>query len=169
MKLHYNLPPMPLECTAPEQEAPACHVEGQDATHWAVASPEVLEHETPGPACPLVSPSVPPLRSDFFKTSFFFFLSFFRERNGRRKRGREISTRERSINVWLPLKRPLLGTWPATWACTVTGNRTSDTGSQARTQSTEPHQPGPSGQILKSGIIGHGGSNSKEKNLGDSD
>ena len=38
---------------------------------------------------------------------------------------------------------PLLGTWPATQACALTGNRTSEPfGSQANTQSTEPHQPG---------------------------
>ena len=34
--------------------------------------------------------------------------------------------RERNINVWLPLMRPLLGTWPATQACALTGNRTGD-------------------------------------------
>ena len=32
----------------------------------------------------------------------------------------------RNINVWLPLARPLLGTWPATQACALTGNRTGD-------------------------------------------
>ena len=34
--------------------------------------------------------------------------------------------RERNTNVWLPLTRPTLGTWPATPACALTGNRTSD-------------------------------------------
>ena len=34
--------------------------------------------------------------------------------------------RERSINVWLPLTHPLLGTWPTTQACALTGNQTSD-------------------------------------------
>ena len=34
--------------------------------------------------------------------------------------------RERNINVWLPLVCPPLGTWPATQACALTGNRTSD-------------------------------------------
>ena len=34
--------------------------------------------------------------------------------------------RQRNINVWLPLTRPLLGTWPATQACAPTGNGTSD-------------------------------------------
>ena len=31
---------------------------------------------------------------------------------------------ERNINVWLPLTYPLLGTWLATQACALTGNRT---------------------------------------------
>ena len=36
--------------------------------------------------------------------------------------------RERNIHVWLPLvRRPLLGTWPATQACALTGDRTGDT------------------------------------------
>ena len=34
--------------------------------------------------------------------------------------------RERNINVWLPLECPLLGTWPTTQACALTGNITSD-------------------------------------------
>ena len=34
--------------------------------------------------------------------------------------------RERNINVWLPLTCPLLGTWPATQACGLTGNQTGD-------------------------------------------
>ena len=34
--------------------------------------------------------------------------------------------RDRNINVWLPLSCPLLGTWPATQACVLTGNRTGD-------------------------------------------
>ena len=39
------------------------------------------------------------------------FFSFFREGKG-----------ERNISVWLPLTRPLLGTWPTTEACALTGN-----------------------------------------------
>ena len=39
------------------------------------------------------------------------------------ERGKE---EERNIHVWLPLKRPLLGTWPATQACALTGNQTCD-------------------------------------------
>ena len=41
------------------------------------------------------------------------------------ERGRE-GERERNINVWLPLAYPVLGTWPTTQACALTGNRTSD-------------------------------------------
>ena len=48
----------------------------------------------------------------FFKDLFIF-----------RERGRE---RERNINVWLSLARPLLGTWPTTQAHALTGNQTSD-------------------------------------------
>ena len=33
---------------------------------------------------------------------------------------------ERNINVWLSLVLPLLGAWPATQACTLTGNWTSN-------------------------------------------
>ena len=38
---------------------------------------------------------------------------------GGRKRGRNIS-------VWLPLMHPVLGTWPTTQACALTGNQTRD-------------------------------------------
>ena len=53
---------------------------------------------------------------------FFFkilFVCILRQR--RREKGRE-----RNINVWLPLVRPVLGTWPATQANTQTGNRNGD-------------------------------------------
>ena len=53
---------------------------------------------------------------------FFFqilFLFVFRERGGEKER-------QRNINVWLPLSRPLLGTWPTTQGCALTGNQTSD-------------------------------------------
>ena len=33
---------------------------------------------------------------------------------------------ERNVSVWLPLTCPLLGTWPATQACALTGSRTID-------------------------------------------
>ena len=49
-----------------------------------------------------------------------FLRIYFSERGG----GRE-NERERNINVWLPLMHPLLGTWPATRACALTGNLTS--------------------------------------------
>ena len=50
---------------------------------------------------------------------FRFYLFIFRESG----REREM---ERNINVWLPVAHPLLGTWPATQACALTGNWTSD-------------------------------------------
>ena len=50
-----------------------------------------------------------------FYSNFLKILFIFRQRKGRRKRGREI------INVWLPLARPPLGTWPTTQACALTG------------------------------------------------
>ena len=48
-----------------------------------------------------------------------FYLFTFRER---RRKGE----RQGNINVWLPFIHPLLGTWPATQAYALTGNRTSD-------------------------------------------
>ena len=51
---------------------------------------------------------------------FKIFYLFLERGEGREKK------RERNINVWLPLTRPLLGTWPATQACALTGNRTRD-------------------------------------------
>ena len=52
---------------------------------------------------------------------FFFFLRaylfIFRERG----EGRE-KERERNISVWLPVMHPLLGAWPATQTCALTGN-----------------------------------------------
>ena len=49
----------------------------------------------------------------FLKDFIYLFLE--KEREGER---------ERNINVWLPLMFPLLGAWPATQACALTGNRT---------------------------------------------
>ena len=73
---------------------------------------------------------------------FFFFKDFiylFLERG----EGKE-KERERNINVWLPLMRPYLGTWPATQACALTRNQTNDPlVHPPNPQSTEPHQPGP--------------------------
>ena len=53
----------------------------------------------------------------FFFKNFYVFIF--------RGEGRE-KERERNINVWLPLMCPLLGTWPATQACALTGNWASD-------------------------------------------
>ena len=46
-------------------------------------------------------------------------------------RGREEERQRETViceknKDWLPLPGPQLGTWPATQACTLTGNRTSD-------------------------------------------
>ena len=56
---------------------------------------------------------------------FFFFLLFLKDFIFlflERGEGRE-KERKRNINVWLPLARPLLGTWPTTQAGALTGNR----------------------------------------------
>ena len=52
----------------------------------------------------------------FLKDSIYFIF-----RGKRREKDRE-----RNINVWLPLTLPLLGSWPATQAFALTGNRTGD-------------------------------------------
>ena len=58
----------------------------------------------------------------FFIISILIFkIYLFLERSKRREK-----ERKRNINVWLPLARPLLGTWPATQACVLTGNWTSN-------------------------------------------
>ena len=49
------------------------------------------------------------------------FIYLFLERGEGKEKGRE-----RNINVWLPLSRLLLGTWPPTQVCALTGNCTSD-------------------------------------------
>ena len=59
----------------------------------------------------------------FLKNILFIYLLiylFIRDGEGREKE------RERNINVWLPLMCPLLGTWPTTQACALTGNPTGD-------------------------------------------
>ena len=62
---------------------------------------------------------------DIFSLFLFIFIKdfiyIFLEKGEQREK-----ERERNVNVWLPLARPLLGTWPATQACALTGNRTSD-------------------------------------------
>ena len=50
--------------------------------------------------------------------SLVFFLIF-------RERGKERES-EGNNNVWLPLWRRLLGTWPTTQACALTGHPSSD-------------------------------------------
>ena len=52
-------------------------------------------------------------------------LFIFREIGEEREKERETSMCQRDINQ-LPLARPLLGTWPATQACALTGNPTGD-------------------------------------------
>ena len=52
----------------------------------------------------------------FFLKIFFIF----RERDGKE------NEREINISVQLPLAFPLLGSWPATQACALTGNRTGN-------------------------------------------
>ena len=58
------------------------------------------------------------------KQKLFFFLKdfiyLFVEREGKEKEG------ERNINVWLPSARSILGTWPESQACALTGNQTND-------------------------------------------
>ena len=53
----------------------------------------------------------------FFKDVIYLFL----ERGERREK-----ERERNINVRLFIVHPLLGTWPATQACALSGNWTSN-------------------------------------------
>ena len=70
----------------------------------------------------------------FLKDSIYLFL----ERGERREK-----ERERIINVWLPLPHPLLGTWPETQACALTGNQTGIPFiCRQALSSTETHQPG---------------------------
>ena len=52
---------------------------------------------------------------------------------------------ERHISVWSLLVHPQVGTWPATHPgmCPDWESNMQPFGSQADTQSIEPHQPGP--------------------------
>ena len=60
----------------------------------------------------------PPPISYFFKILFIYLFL---------ERGREWKTvGEKYQCVWLPLRRPPLGTWPATQACALIGNWTSN-------------------------------------------
>ena len=60
---------------------------------------------------------------DYFFKRFYLFI--FREKEREGERGRETSMCKRYIDQ-LPLACPQLGTWPATQACALTGNWTSD-------------------------------------------
>ena len=75
-------------------------------------------------------------RTNLFFPKYFIYYFFLERGVGNEKK------RERNINVWLPLLQPLMGTWPATYACALTGNQTSNSGLQPRAQSTKAHQPG---------------------------
>ena len=55
------------------------------------------------------------------KKNKILFIYLFLDRGEQREK-----ERERNISVWLPLNHPLLGTWPATQACALTGNRTGN-------------------------------------------
>ena len=60
-------------------------------------------------------------KPDLFNISLFLnFIYLFLEL------GREGEREGEKHCVWLPLVCPLLGTWPATQAHALTGNRTSD-------------------------------------------
>ena len=54
----------------------------------------------------------------FFCVKDFILYTFL-------ERGRE-GERERKINMWWPLERPLLGTWVENQACDLIGNRPGD-------------------------------------------
>ena len=70
-------------------------------------------------SCPWVV-HVSSLASPFHILFFKRFSLFIFRGEGREKE------REKNINVWLPLAHPLLGTWPATQTCALSGNRTGD-------------------------------------------
>ena len=73
---------------------------------------------------------------------FSYFSVFLKYLFIFRQRGRE-GERKGNINVWLPLPRPLLGTWPTTQACALDWELNwRPFGLQASSQSIEPHQPG---------------------------
>ena len=89
-------------------------------------------HSTHMPTSTSPDPSIPYLFPCFIflclKTLFYLFtflkdfIYLFLERGEWKESGRETSM----CGVWLPLARPLLGTWHTTQACALTGNRTGD-------------------------------------------
>ena len=64
-----------------------------------------------------ISGTVKYTKKKLLKTFIKFFLNLFLER----RKGKE-EEREGNTNVWLPVTCPLLGTWPETQACALTGN-----------------------------------------------
>ena len=69
----------------------------------------------------------------------FYFILFLRLNVFIFTEGKGGRKRKRNINVWLPLKCHLLGTWLTIQGCALTGNTTSDPFIQSGAQSTEPH------------------------------
>ena len=61
------------------------------------------------------------IRRLFLFFRHYLFILFLDREEGKEKE------RERNVNVWLPLVCPLLGAWPATQACALTGNQTGYT------------------------------------------
>ena len=85
---------------------------------------------------------------------FFFFYDFiylvFREGKGGRKRGRE------TLLCGCLSHIPYWGTWPTTQACTLDWESNQQPfGSQASSQSTEPHQPEPTYFIPNNFVCPH--------------
>ena len=76
--------------------------------------------------------------TDILANPIIFLKNLFVLRVGKRRRGgRETSMCKRYMDRF-PLTHAQLGTWPATQAGALTGNRTGNC-SQAGVQSTEPH------------------------------
>ena len=108
------------------------HWEGQNAHQWSLL-----------PSASVPQKSLP--QSIFLnncKETLNLFIKYFIYLFVERGEGRE-KERERNINLWLPLLRPLLETWPRNPAmCPDCESNRWPFGSQAGTQSNEPHQPG---------------------------
>ena len=87
--------------------APVNSYDNRDCNHLGKHIPIVGRNEKPNYCI-----------TEFFKRFYLFIFTEIGE--GRKKE------RERNITVWLPLVHSLLGSWPATQTCALTGNRTSD-------------------------------------------